>query len=158
MTEDDGKTKNGKKDVTSKRTGISYRSRYMIQGYRKDHHNPRVHIYSKLMKGFNFQPSPNTKVAKRQQHRFERNCRRVLKKEVIKPGGTSNVSSKLGAVKRSNFLFLPSQIINKRIGHLRFKHIKCHPADSGLNFSTPYDNRYKKRLKTTIKIDTLKKT
>ncbi|RGB27951.1 hypothetical protein C1646_768434 [Rhizophagus diaphanus] len=47
------------------------------------------------MKGFNFQPSPNTKVAKRQQHHFERNCHRVLKKEVIKSGGTSNVSSKL---------------------------------------------------------------
>ncbi|RGB26307.1 hypothetical protein C1646_770585 [Rhizophagus diaphanus] len=89
---------------------------------------------------------PNIKVAKRQQRRFERNCRRVLKKEVIKPGGTSNAASKLGAAKTSNFLFLPSHTINKRLSHLRFQDIKTYPEHSGLNFSTLYDHRYKKKL------------
>ncbi|RGB21321.1 hypothetical protein C1646_778364 [Rhizophagus diaphanus] len=98
------------------------------------------------MKGFNYQPSPNTKVAKRQQRRFERNCCRVLKKEVTKPGGNSNVTSKLGTARTSNFLFLPLQTINKRLQHLRFKDIKRYPENSGLNFSTPYNHKYKNRL------------
>ncbi|RGB30590.1 hypothetical protein C1646_765156 [Rhizophagus diaphanus] len=133
------------KDVYSKRTGISYCSHYTIPGYKKVTHYPRTHIYNKLMKEFNYQPSPNTTVAKRQQRHFERNCRRVLKKEVVKPGGNSNVASKLGTAKTSNFLFLPSQTINKRIHHIRIQDIKLYPENSGLNFSTPYDHKYKKR-------------
>ncbi|RGB37542.1 hypothetical protein C1646_756788 [Rhizophagus diaphanus] len=137
------------KDVYSKRTGISYRSRYILPGYKNITHHPRTRIYNKLMKGFNYQPSPNTKVAKRQQRHFERNCRRVLNKEVIKPGGTSNVASKFGAAKTSNFLFLPSQTIKKRIQHIRIQDIKLHPENSDLTFSTPFDYRYKKRPKCT---------
>ncbi|RGB40153.1 hypothetical protein C1646_664046 [Rhizophagus diaphanus] len=76
----------------------------------------------------------------------------VLKKEVVKPGGTSNVASKLDAAKTSNFLLLPSQTINKRIQHIRFQDIKPYPEKSGLNFSTPYDHKYKKRLKSTEQI------
>ncbi|RGB30627.1 hypothetical protein C1646_765094 [Rhizophagus diaphanus] len=41
---------------------------------------------SKLMKDFKFQPSPNTKTAKKQTEHFERNCHQVLKNEVIKSG------------------------------------------------------------------------
>ncbi|RGB40038.1 hypothetical protein C1646_801148, partial [Rhizophagus diaphanus] len=134
------------KDVYIKHTGISYRSRYTLPGYKKVTHYPRTRIYNKLMKGFNYQPSPNTKVAKRQQRHFERNCRRVLKKEVVKPGGTSNVASKLGTAKTSNFLFLPLQTINKRIQHIRIQDIKLSPENLGLTFSTPYDHKYKKRL------------
>ncbi|RGB27411.1 hypothetical protein C1646_769143 [Rhizophagus diaphanus] len=70
---------------------------------------------------------------------------KILKKEVIKLGGTSNVASKLGAAKASNFLFLPSQTINKRIQHIRIKHIKCYPENPDLNFPTPHDRIYKKR-------------
>ncbi|RGB41441.1 hypothetical protein C1646_663041 [Rhizophagus diaphanus] len=77
------------KDVYSKRIGISYRSRYTLPGYKKGTCYPKTCIYDKLMKGFKYQPSPNTKVAKRQEKRFERNCRRALTKEVIKPGGES---------------------------------------------------------------------
>ncbi|RGB32675.1 hypothetical protein C1646_669969 [Rhizophagus diaphanus] len=91
------------------------------------------------MKDFNFQPSPNTKVAKRQTARFERNCRRVLRKEVIKPGGISNATSKLGAVKASNFLFLKSQKINRKLYHLKYKHIKPNPDGSGCSFFMPSD-------------------
>ncbi|RGB27594.1 hypothetical protein C1646_673869 [Rhizophagus diaphanus] len=143
------------KDVYSKCTGISYRSRYILPGYKNINHHPRTRIYNKLMKGFNYQPSPNTKVAKRQQCHFECTCRRVLKKEVIKPGGTSNVASKLGAARISNFLFLPSQTINKRIQHIRIQNIKHHPENPDLAFSTPFDHKYKKRLKCTEQSSTL---
>ncbi|RGB29052.1 hypothetical protein C1646_767094 [Rhizophagus diaphanus] len=74
---------------------------------------------------------------------------RVLKKEVVKPGGTSNVVSKLGTAKISNFLFLPSQTINKRIWHIRIQDIKLYPENSDLNFFIPYDHKYKKRPKPT---------
>lgn len=119
---------------------------------KKNTHDPRTHVYNKLMKGFNFHPSPNTKVAKKQQCRFERNCRRVLNKEVVKPGSTSNVASKLGAAKVSNFLFLPSQSINKKIWHIRIKHIKRYPNNSDLNFSTPHDRKYTYRSNSTEEI------
>ncbi|RGB34912.1 hypothetical protein C1646_786036 [Rhizophagus diaphanus] len=93
--------------------------------------------------------NPNTKVAKRQQCRFERNCRRVLKKEVIKPDGISNVASRLGAARTSNFLFLPSHTIKKRIQHIRIQDIKHYPDSSDRNFSMPFDHKYKKRPKRT---------
>ncbi|RGB28504.1 hypothetical protein C1646_767724 [Rhizophagus diaphanus] len=136
------------KDVYFKYTGIFYRSHLTILTDKKNTRDPRTHVYNKLIKGFNYHPSPNTKVAKKQQCHFERNCHRVLKKEVVKPGGTSNTASKLGAAKASNFLFLPSQTINKRIWHIRNKHIKCYPDNSDLNFSTPHDRKYKKRSKS----------
>ncbi|RGB27224.1 hypothetical protein C1646_769387 [Rhizophagus diaphanus] len=79
------------------------------------------------------------KVAKRQTARFERNCRRVLRNEVIKPGGISNTTSKLGAAKASNFLFLKSQKINRKLRHLKFKHVKSNPDGLGCSFSTPSD-------------------
>ncbi|RGB41374.1 hypothetical protein C1646_752173 [Rhizophagus diaphanus] len=85
---------------------------------------------------------------------FKRNCRRVLKKEVIKPGSTSNAASKLDAAKTSNFLFLSSQTINKRLQHIRCQNIKSHPENSGRNFSTPYDHKYKKRPIPTVQIST----
>ncbi|RGB23071.1 hypothetical protein C1646_775059 [Rhizophagus diaphanus] len=134
------------KDVYSKHTDVSYRSRYTILSYSKSTHYPRTRIYNKMLKGFKHQPSPKTNVAKRQQRHFERNCHRVLTKEVIKPGGTSNTASKLGAAKTSNFLFLPSHSINKRIQHIRFQDIKRYPKNSDRNFSTPYNHRYKNRL------------
>ncbi|RGB38583.1 hypothetical protein C1646_812539 [Rhizophagus diaphanus] len=86
-------------------------------------------------------------MAKSRMERCSFQAYEVLKKEVIKPGGTSNVASKLGTAKTSNFLFLPSQTINKRLLHLCFQDIKTYPENSGFNFSTPYDHRYKKRLK-----------
>ncbi|RGB27387.1 hypothetical protein C1646_769181 [Rhizophagus diaphanus] len=71
-------------------------------------------VYTKLLHGFAIEPSYNTKMAKRQTKRFECNCRRVLQKEVIKPGGLPNISSKLGVAKAANFVFLPSDITHQK--------------------------------------------
>ncbi|RGB34214.1 hypothetical protein C1646_760815 [Rhizophagus diaphanus] len=127
------------KFVNSTCTGTSYSTRYITKQPKDSANIPRFYIYHKLMKDFKFQPSPNTKVAKRQTARFERNCHRVLSKEVIKPGGTSNIASKLGAAKASNFLFLKSQKINRKVQHLKYKHIKPSSDGSCCSFSTPSD-------------------
>ncbi|RGB25358.1 hypothetical protein C1646_771849 [Rhizophagus diaphanus] len=107
-------------------------------------------------------PSSNIKTAKRQTEHFERNCRKVLRMEVIKLEGTSSVSSKLGTAKRANFLFLKSQKINHKIQHLRYKKVGSISDSSDYDFSishhfnlirfrTTFDSYCDDQCKTTVK-------
>ncbi|PKY49226.1 hypothetical protein RhiirA4_465106 [Rhizophagus irregularis] len=111
------------KIISSLRTGISYNSRYIVS---------------------------NTRTAAKQKQRFERSCRRVLKEQVIKPGAVSNVSSKLAAAKKCNFLFLPSQKITRPVKHLHYKKVNTVPSQKDYNFIIPQYFPKEKTKRTNI--------
>ncbi|PKY58076.1 hypothetical protein RhiirA4_479675 [Rhizophagus irregularis] len=118
--------------------GISYNSRYIVYNSINKVKPGRTHMYNKLMNNFQHTSSPNLRTAARQKQRFERSCRRVLKEQVIKPGAISNVSSKLAAAKKCNFLFLPSQKITRPVKHLHYKNVNTVPSQKDYNFTIPH--------------------
>ncbi|PKK68062.1 hypothetical protein RhiirC2_782770 [Rhizophagus irregularis] len=106
-------------------------------------------------------------ISNRQQKRFERSCRRILKQEIIKPGAVSNVSSKLATAKKNGFVFLSSQKITKSIKHLHYKKVNDIPNQKDYNFIIPQYFRTERKKVTppivvhpriTVNVDVLEST
>lgn len=92
-------------------------------------------MYRKKYLGLKFTPSTNKKTRQREEARFKRYCNRIFK--IRKLGAPSSLETQLIKAKRSRFLFLESQFIDKPISHLKYSRKSLLPDAQDYKFLTP---------------------
>jgi hypothetical protein len=138
------------KRIYSNRLGIEYTIKYQANGEKNILTKGNRFMYRKKYMDFKFTPAPNPRTRKKQKQRFTTAYNRIFK--INKQPSPPTLSDQLIMAKRSWFLFLDSQFIDKPISHLKYKKSSIILNAQDYNYLVPFFT-FKLHTPLTIKND-----
>ncbi|CAB5364587.1 unnamed protein product [Rhizophagus irregularis] len=124
------------KQIFSQRHGIEYSMKYLSASNKNIIRYHHRNMYIKRLFNFKFIPSPNPKIKKKQQKRFNRNCNRVFNTRY--DSACIGFDAKLKAARKNHFIFHKSQTIHKTLSHLTYSRKLVIPDANVYPFNIPF--------------------